>query len=74
MNGTPCIVTKPCLDTMTHFGCPYYSLSHQLLYFMVGKMVRWKQSHSNYLGFGYTGYTMMVKLLLYVRTNWLYVC
>lgn len=41
MNGTPCIATKPCLDTMTHFGCPYYSLSHQLLYFMVGKMVRW---------------------------------
>lgn len=41
MNGTPCIVTKPCRDTMTHFGCPHYSLSHQLLYFMIGKMVRW---------------------------------
>lgn len=40
MNGTPCIVTKPCRDTMTRFGCPYYSLSHQLLYFMIGKMVR----------------------------------
>ncbi|XP_019950365.1 UPF0764 protein C16orf89 homolog [Paralichthys olivaceus] len=38
MNGTPCIVTKPCRDTMTHFGCPHYSLSHQLLYFMIGKM------------------------------------
>ncbi|KAL0992581.1 hypothetical protein UPYG_G00095290 [Umbra pygmaea] len=35
-NGTPCIVTKSCRDTMTQFGCPYYSLSHQLLYFMVG--------------------------------------
>lgn len=40
MNGTPCIVTKPCRDTMTQFGCPHYSLSHQLLYFMIGKMVR----------------------------------
>uniref|UniRef100_A0A3Q2CF47 Chromosome 16 open reading frame 89 n=1 Tax=Cyprinodon variegatus TaxID=28743 RepID=A0A3Q2CF47_CYPVA len=30
MNGTPCIVTKPCRDTMTRFGCPCYSLSHQL--------------------------------------------
>lgn len=39
MNGTPCIVTKPCRDTMTRFGCPHYSLSHQLLYFMIGKMV-----------------------------------
>lgn len=39
MNGTPCIVTKPCRDTMTQFGCPHYSLSHQLLYFMIGKMV-----------------------------------
>ncbi|XP_055366841.1 UPF0764 protein C16orf89 homolog isoform X2 [Betta splendens] len=38
MNGTPCIVTKPCRDTMTRFGCPHYSLSHQLLYFMIGKM------------------------------------
>lgn len=38
MNGTPCIATRPCLDTMTNFGCPYYSLSHQLLYFMVAKM------------------------------------
>ncbi|MEQ2273444.1 hypothetical protein XENORESO_004208, partial [Xenotaenia resolanae] len=38
MNGTPCIVTKPCRDTMTHFGCPHYSLSHQLLYFMIGRM------------------------------------
>ncbi|XP_010902832.1 UPF0764 protein C16orf89 homolog [Esox lucius] len=35
-NGTPCIVTKMCRDTMTRFGCPYYSLSHQLLYFMIG--------------------------------------
>lgn len=40
MNGTPCIATNDCIDTMTNFGCPYYSLSHQLLYFMVGKMVR----------------------------------
>uniref|UniRef100_A0A3Q3KAM6 ADP-ribosyl cyclase/cyclic ADP-ribose hydrolase n=1 Tax=Monopterus albus TaxID=43700 RepID=A0A3Q3KAM6_MONAL len=38
INGTPCIVTKPCQDTMTRFGCPHYSLSHQLLYFMIGKM------------------------------------
>ncbi|KAK1799134.1 hypothetical protein P4O66_007385 [Electrophorus voltai] len=37
-NGTPCIVTKSCRDTMTRFGCPHYSLSHQLLYFMIGKM------------------------------------
>lgn len=37
-NGTPCIVTKPCRDTMTRFGCPHYSLSHQLLYFMIGGM------------------------------------
>ncbi|XP_077591523.1 UPF0764 protein C16orf89 homolog [Stigmatopora nigra] len=36
--GTPCIVTKPCRDTMTQFGCPHYSLSHQLLYFLIGKM------------------------------------
>ncbi|KAM7371507.1 hypothetical protein PAMP_008741 [Pampus punctatissimus] len=40
MNGTPCIVTKPCRDTMTRFGCPHYSLSHQMLYFLIGKMVR----------------------------------
>ncbi|KAM9779946.1 UPF0764 protein C16orf89 homolog [Neosynchiropus ocellatus] len=38
MKGTPCIVTKPCRDIMTRFGCPHYSLSHQLLYFMIGKM------------------------------------
>ncbi|XP_037544377.1 UPF0764 protein C16orf89 homolog [Nematolebias whitei] len=37
-NGTPCIVTKPCRDTMTRFGCPHYSLSHQLLYFLIGSM------------------------------------
>lgn len=37
-NGTPCIVTKPCRDMMTRFGCPFYSLSHQLLYFMIGEM------------------------------------
>lgn len=37
-NGTPCIVTKSCRDTMTRFGCPHYSLSHQLLYFMIGSM------------------------------------
>ncbi|XP_053507743.1 UPF0764 protein C16orf89 homolog [Ictalurus furcatus] len=37
-NGTPCIVTKACRDTMTQFGCPHYSLSHQLLYFMIGTM------------------------------------
>uniref|UniRef100_A0A3B3YIE2 Uncharacterized protein n=1 Tax=Poecilia mexicana TaxID=48701 RepID=A0A3B3YIE2_9TELE len=45
MNGTPCIVTKPCRDTMTRFGCPHYSLSHQLLYFMIGRM---KCVHSEY--------------------------
>ncbi|KAF7650024.1 hypothetical protein LDENG_00132360 [Lucifuga dentata] len=38
INGTPCIVTKPCRDTMTRFGCPHYSLSHQLMYFMIGTM------------------------------------
>uniref|UniRef100_A0A7N8XCX7 Chromosome 16 open reading frame 89 n=1 Tax=Mastacembelus armatus TaxID=205130 RepID=A0A7N8XCX7_9TELE len=38
INGTPCIVTKPCRDPMTRFGCPRYSLSHQLLYFILGKM------------------------------------
>ncbi|XP_055008511.1 UPF0764 protein C16orf89 homolog [Boleophthalmus pectinirostris] len=37
-NGTPCIVTKQCRDMMTRFGCPFYSLSHQLLYFMIGHM------------------------------------
>ncbi|KAI7803726.1 UPF0764 protein C16orf89 homolog [Triplophysa rosa] len=37
-NGTPCIVTKSCRDVMTQFGCPHYSLSHQLLYFMIGTM------------------------------------
>ncbi|XP_018930740.1 UPF0764 protein C16orf89 homolog isoform X2 [Cyprinus carpio] len=37
-NGTPCIVTKSCRDTMTQFGCPHYSLSHQLLYFTIGTM------------------------------------
>ncbi|KAL2100614.1 hypothetical protein ACEWY4_002375 [Coilia grayii] len=37
-NGTPCIVTKLCRDTMTRFGCPHYSLSHQLLYFMIGEL------------------------------------
>ncbi|XP_065129818.2 UPF0764 protein C16orf89 homolog [Paramisgurnus dabryanus] len=37
-NGTPCIVTKTCRDAMTQFGCPHYSLSHQLLYFMIGTM------------------------------------
>ncbi|XP_060757125.1 UPF0764 protein C16orf89 homolog [Neoarius graeffei] len=37
-DGTPCIVTKACRDTMTRFGCPNYSLSHQLLYFMIGTM------------------------------------
>ncbi|KAK7938725.1 hypothetical protein WMY93_002051 [Mugilogobius chulae] len=37
-NGTPCIVTKQCRDMMTRFGCPFYSLSHQLLYFMIGNM------------------------------------
>lgn len=40
-NGTPCIVTKLCRDTMTRFGCPHYSLSHQLLYFMIGTMVKY---------------------------------
>lgn len=40
VNGTPCIATKSCLDTMTNFGCRDYSLSHQLLYFLIGKMVR----------------------------------
>ncbi|TRY60250.1 hypothetical protein DNTS_005914 [Danionella cerebrum] len=46
-NGTPCIVTKYCRDTMTQFGCPHYSLSHQLLYFMIGalkgcpRMLQW---------------------------------
>ncbi|XP_056609238.1 UPF0764 protein C16orf89 homolog isoform X2 [Triplophysa dalaica] len=37
-NGTPCIVTKSCRDVMTQFGCPHYSLSHQLLYFMIGTL------------------------------------
>lgn len=37
-DGTPCIVTKTCRDNMTQFGCAYYSLSHQLLYFMIGKL------------------------------------
>lgn len=40
VNGTPCISTKSCLDIVTNFGCQDYSLSHQQLYFMVGKMVR----------------------------------
>ncbi|XP_058851822.1 UPF0764 protein C16orf89 homolog isoform X2 [Acipenser ruthenus] len=37
-NGTPCIVTNSCRNIMTRFGCPDYSLSHQLLYFMFGEM------------------------------------
>lgn len=47
-NGTPCIVTKLCRDTMTRFGCPHYSLSHQLLYFMIGTMV-WTCRHNTAL-------------------------
>ncbi|CAG02253.1 unnamed protein product [Tetraodon nigroviridis] len=38
VNGTPCISTKSCLDIVTNFGCQDYSLSHQQLYFMIGKM------------------------------------
>ncbi|XP_033887513.3 UPF0764 protein C16orf89 homolog isoform X1 [Acipenser ruthenus] len=37
-NGTPCIVTNSCRNSMTRFGCPDYSLSHQLLYFLFGAM------------------------------------
>ncbi|MBN3280172.1 CP089 protein, partial [Polyodon spathula] len=37
-NGTPCIITNSCRNIMTRFGCPDYSLSHQLLYFMFGAM------------------------------------
>ncbi|KAG2455632.1 CP089 protein, partial [Polypterus senegalus] len=37
-NGTPCIVTNSCRNLMTRFGCADYSLSHQLLYFMIGQM------------------------------------
>ncbi|KAM9746260.1 UPF0764 protein C16orf89 homolog isoform 2-T2 [Menidia menidia] len=36
--GTACIVTQTCRETMTRFGCPRYSLSHQMLYFLVGRM------------------------------------
>ncbi|XP_030196855.1 UPF0764 protein C16orf89 homolog [Gadus morhua] len=36
--GTPCIVTESCRDTMTMFDCPLYSLSHQLLYFLIASM------------------------------------
>ncbi|CAL8301534.1 unnamed protein product [Merluccius merluccius] len=37
-NGTPCIATESCRDTMTMFDCPLYSLSHQLLYFLIASM------------------------------------
>lgn len=40
VNGTPCISTTSCLDIVTSFGCQDYSLSHQQLYFMIGKMVK----------------------------------
>jgi len=43
--GTPCIVTESCRDTMTMFDCPLYSLSHQLLYFLIASMVR---EHTQY--------------------------
>ncbi|XP_075175840.1 UPF0764 protein C16orf89 homolog [Anomaloglossus baeobatrachus] len=36
----PCIVTAPCTTMMNHKGCTGYSLSHQLLYIIVGKMKR----------------------------------
>ncbi|KAM4632352.1 UPF0764 protein C16orf89 homolog isoform 2-T2 [Discoglossus pictus] len=35
--GEPCVVSEPCKKIMTKHGCTDYSLSHQLLYFMVGK-------------------------------------
>ncbi|XP_071978792.1 UPF0764 protein C16orf89 homolog isoform X2 [Engystomops pustulosus] len=37
-NKEPCVVTAPCLKKMTEEGCTDYSLSHQLLFFLVGKL------------------------------------
>ncbi|XP_069841496.1 UPF0764 protein C16orf89 homolog isoform X2 [Dendropsophus ebraccatus] len=34
----PCVVTTPCRKKMTQKGCSDYVLSHQLLFFMIGKM------------------------------------
>nr|XP_014339728.1 PREDICTED: UPF0764 protein C16orf89 homolog [Latimeria chalumnae] len=39
-SAVPCVVTHTCRNTMTQFGCPDYSLSHQLLYFMIGELKR----------------------------------
>ncbi|XP_077129697.1 UPF0764 protein C16orf89 homolog [Ranitomeya variabilis] len=38
----PCVVTSPCKKMMDQKGCSGYSLSHQLLFFIVGKMKRCK--------------------------------
>ncbi|XP_063788431.1 UPF0764 protein C16orf89 homolog [Pseudophryne corroboree] len=35
-----CIVSSPCWKKMKQIGCSDYSLSHQLLYFIIGKMKR----------------------------------
>ncbi|XP_071978819.1 UPF0764 protein C16orf89 homolog [Engystomops pustulosus] len=37
-NKEPCVVTAPCLKAMTREDLSDYSLSHQLLFFLIGKM------------------------------------
>ncbi|KAG8540878.1 hypothetical protein GDO81_030151, partial [Engystomops pustulosus] len=39
-NKESCVVTAACIKKMTEEGCTEYSLSHQLLYFIVGKLHR----------------------------------
>ncbi|XP_078414442.1 UPF0764 protein C16orf89 homolog isoform X3 [Cetorhinus maximus] len=39
-NGTPCLETETCRRLMTALNCPDYSLSHQLLYFIVAEYKR----------------------------------
>ncbi|CAJ0962169.1 unnamed protein product, partial [Ranitomeya imitator] len=43
----PCVVTAPCKKMMDQKGCTGYSLSHQLLFFIVGKMAHQGLSKRN---------------------------
>ena len=56
--GTPCIVTESCRDTMTMFDCPLYSLSHQLLYFLIASMVTNTLIHTNTHTHSHTEYIL----------------
>uniref|UniRef100_A0A4W3IAN6 Uncharacterized protein n=1 Tax=Callorhinchus milii TaxID=7868 RepID=A0A4W3IAN6_CALMI len=44
--GLPCLVSSTCRNLMTAFGCPDYSISHQLLYFLIAEL----KKCSNVLG------------------------